>query len=151
MKTHREGLTQGAPTTCNRCNAGYPSGRAYQAHRSTCKPYACQQCDEKIRSPIGLSNHMKTHREVVQCDRCDMTFKSIGLLDEHRASERGIPISCAVCSKVFTCVWRRDRHLSIQHTDKPRYACQCGYRFQDQTKLRFHQGECMLSKLGSCR
>ena len=94
---------------------------------------------------------MKTHREVVQCDQCDMTFKSIGLLDEHRASERGVPISCAVCSKVFTCVWSRDRHLSIQHTDNPRYACQCGYKFQDDKKLRSHQEACVLSKPGATR
>ena len=139
------------PTTCKRCNTEFPSGEQYRAHCSTCKPFACQQCGEKFRSPTGLSTHMKTHRAQVQCDRCDMTFKSIGLLDEHRASEHGVPISCHVCSKVFTCVWSRDRPLIIQHADNPRYACQCGYKFQDEKKLHSHQEDCVLSKPGATR
>ena len=102
-----------------------PSGEAYRAHCSTCKPYACNQCD--------------------------MAFKTTGLLDEHRASKHGVPISCDVCSKVSTSVWTRDRHHRIQHTDSPQYACLCGYKFQDEKKLRSHQEDCVLSKPGATR
>ena len=136
--------------TCKWCGQEFSSKTKCEKHAKTCQPCVCEQCDEKFKSKSALQEHMKTHRQRWQCNLCDITpFKAKAQLEEHCFKDHNISIQCPICDKTFKDPYKRDRHVRVQHSDDPKFRCQCGYKFQDAAKLSKHEEKCVLSKKGA--
>ena len=142
------GIMTAIAATCKWCGQEFVSKTKGEKHSKTCRPFACGQCDERLKSKTALQEHMKTHWS--QCNLCDRApFRTVAQLEEHCYMDHDIPIQCTACDKTFKDPYAKERHVRVQHSDNSEFQCPCGLKLQDATKLQQHAEHCVLSKRGA--
>ncbi|XP_070546781.1 zinc finger protein 37-like [Ptychodera flava] len=134
---------------CRICGTHHKTLKILEAHVSSEhpgeKPFACEICRNTFLTKVGKYKHIKEiHGDsMLQCDQCDMAFRSTGALVQHKKTKH-TPLElwnhvCDVCSKRFPYKSVLQTHIMTSHSDKRNFHCQvCGKGFKGRRTYREH-------------
>ena len=143
---------------CQICYKSYSDEKLFQAHQSCPKKKAfsseaplkdhnrfiCGLCDEDFRQFDRILHHLRECKGgPFTCEMCNESFKSIKLLNSHKASvhKDDLAFWCKKCDKKFKLNTSLQKHI-INHHEKPKssFSCEkCGKRFVKKVYLTNHQ------------
>jgi hypothetical protein len=105
VQTHAD--NDSAKVHCAVCKWAFPDTPALEAHQLInghgSPQYSCKACDKRFFTPVGLKDHLKQSYECstdptdgaaphtpaksnsITCDRCNKTFESTQVYDQHRS------------------------------------------------------------------
>ena len=137
------------------------------------KIFTCGKCRFEVKTEAKLKGHATVHEEgnvnyvkMLNCDRCPLLFKTMGLLRRHFKTEHGINmqtipdnqdgarsrtqnkemedtrIKCDQCDFAATSQHLLIEHLDRKHTNKPSRCNNCGMMADNQKMLIKHMESC---------
>lgn len=136
------------PVMCEECGKSFTNYKALDSHRKTVhavdRPHACNICNKKYKTAIGLRSHAVSHSSVrpFQCDVCESSFKTKATLYAHKLKHNDTrPFSCPSCDKRFKTEMHLTTHLLTQGPDhdKTKFTCiLCDQDFTSKFGLKGH-------------
>ena len=157
------------------CSALKPNADATQKDRSVNQvrqsviTYRCKNCNFTCKTVDVLNSHIKKHdTQIYQCQLCDITFSSDGLLTQHMLNEhreRFSQLNCNMCSfqssdknefaKHVTKHGKTDTTINIQ---LKHWKCRnCEASFESKSKMMDHRRDnhempmCFYDMEGKCK
>ena len=137
-------------TVCNFCGKNYSSHRRLRHH---IRQYhdenvvQCGHCFKQFKSKKSLSDHMKTHKPMVECNGCNKLFKEKSIR-RHKLQCLNVPQfevnqskACNVngCDFVAQTAMDLKKHVKRHKRKHQDHLCHfCDLRFINRKKLRAH-------------
>lgn len=136
LKRHQQ-VHNERPYQCDLCSNSFQTEQSLLSHSKThdahCK-YHCSVCAKSYRTPYDLSRHEQKHPELhtfgeVSGDhRCDMCYKSFGLLSQlrqHQETHVGqVVYECTECDKAFAFLHLLEEHQKSHGTSTDSFQSQ---------------------------
>lgn len=114
------------------------------------KPFACDQCPKRFRTPERALAHRRTDhlaRRGFQCQLCAQVHCSLARLERHLWAAHGTPRApppgprtprCELCSKEFSTAFNLKRHRASHCAERPFKCPECPYASKTKHKLKTH-------------
>lgn len=110
---------------CSICGQGVASPaeliRHLRSHTGE-KPYQCDQCKNKYKTPKALKSHINAaHLDVrpFSCSLCSRAFHTKNILANHMRTHTGErPFQCVICKKSFGTKSVLKTHMKVHNADK---------------------------------
>lgn len=135
---------------CNKCDLGFWTKKAYEAHalvhvlrkvKQPEKKFRCDVCAKQFSKLCDVERHIRVHtgEKTCICNICNKGFVQAHNLSKHLLTHLHIkPFICEICNKQFG---RNDvlrRHLLIHSVQKPINCSVCNKGFIRQSQLLQH-------------
>uniref|UniRef100_A0A8D8DYK8 Transcription factor grauzone n=1 Tax=Culex pipiens TaxID=7175 RepID=A0A8D8DYK8_CULPI len=138
--------------TCDSCGVTYTTLPQLKAHQQNVhgamSDWVCDVCAKGFAHRALLERHRLTHTEEgqrslkEQCEKCHKWLINRTSYLRHRklcGNSTG-PAKCDLCEHVSVNAHALSVHKKLNHTDRPKYACQyCGKEFKKQLRLKEHE------------
>ncbi|KAJ8954096.1 hypothetical protein NQ318_004401 [Aromia moschata] len=138
------------PYTCKKCDVGFWSKKALDAHtpihvlkkiKQPNKRFRCDVCAKEFSKLCDVERHTRVHtgEKPCVCNICNKRFQQSHNLSKHLLTHLHVkPYHCEICNKQFGRNDVLNRHLLTHSVDKPIKCAQCQKGFIRQSQLINH-------------
>ncbi|KAG5887913.1 hypothetical protein JTB14_003010 [Gonioctena quinquepunctata] len=151
FSAHLRGHRGKYPYTCHKCDLGFWTKSAFDAHKPihilrkmkpSPKKFRCDICAKEFAKLCDIDRHSRVHtgEKPFVCNICNKRFQQAHNLSKHLLIHLHLkPFQCEICNKQFGRIDVLTRHLLTHSLDKPFKCSVCGKSFIRQLQLNQHR------------